>query len=751
MFFPLLAALIQDPAQAPAPTVTIPRIDAAVTVDGVLDEPVWAQATRLDGFHQYRPVDGRMAEQETTVLVWYSPTAIHFGIIAHDTDPSSIRATYTDRDKIGGEDRVRLYLDTFNDKRRASFFGVNGLGVQEDGLRSETGTSAGSLFGGQDDLNVDYLWDSKGRRTEQGYEVEIRIPFKSLQYAGAGPQAWGFNAVRYVQRSAYEDTWTDVRRANSSFLAQEGTLTGLEGMQRGLVFEAQPFVTAGWAGNRGADGTFTREDPEPSAGVNLQLATTTMAFDGTINPDFSQVESDVGLITVNERFDLFVPEKRPFFLKGIDLFSTPGNLIYTRRIADPYGGAKVTGKVGRNSIAYLGAVDEFKTADDAWFNLIRVRRDYGASSVLGLTYTDRIQGGAYNRLLEGDAHIVFAKLYFVEAQYGQSWTNLDDGAGTATDPIWKLTFDRTGRTWGFNYTINGIGQDFIAGSGFVPRTNIVTAHIFNRLSFYGAKGALLENFTVFFGPTWIYEYNGFVDNSPAEGEQEITFQFQLRGGWQLSAKPARSFTSFYLADYERLETAPGVPFIPPAGLDNLYTGQVSVSTPTYQLFNASASYQFGHAPLYAEGSEGTGSTLSASVNVRPSKTLRFEGRVAYASLHRVSDGSEYANSVIPRFKFEFQPSRPLFFRLITEYQSTRRSALQDPATGQVLLIDGVPVPARSDQGLRLDVLASYEPSPGTVAFLGYGSASITTDAWDFSTLQRQTDGFFLKLAYLFRR
>ena len=430
---------------------------------------------------------------------------------------------------------MRLYLDTFNDRRRAAFFGVNGLGVQEDGLRSETGTSAGSLFGGQDDLNVDYLWDSKGRRTERGYEVEVRIPFKSLQYAGSGPQDWGFNAVRYVQRSGYEDTWTDVRRANSSFLAQEGVLTGLEGMQRGLVFEAQPFVTAGWAGAQDAEGNFNRDDPEPSAGINLQLATTTLAFDGTVNPDFSQVESDQGLITVNERFALYVPEKRPFFLKGIDLFSTPGQLIYTRRIFDPIGGAKVTGKLGRNSIAYLGSVDDLG-ATDAWFSLLRVRRDLGENSVAGLTYTDRIEGSAYNRLVEGDAHIVFAKLYFVEAQYGQSWTSLDDGNGTVTDPIWKLTFDRTGRTWGFNYTINGIGTDFIAGSGFVPRNDIVTAHIFNRLSFYGAKGALLENFTTFFGPTWLYEYDGFTQNAPIEGNQEVTFQFTLRGGWELSAK-----------------------------------------------------------------------------------------------------------------------------------------------------------------------------------------------------------------------
>lgn len=750
MLLPILAALVQTPTQAPPPTVTIPRIEATVTVDGLLDEPVWAQAARLDGFHQYRPVDGRMAEQETIVLVWFSPTAIHFGIIAHDTDPSSIRATFTDRDKIDGEDRVRLYLDTFNDRRRAAFFGVNGLGVQEDGLRSETGTNAGQLFGGQDDLNVDYIWDSKGRRTERGYEVEVRIPFKSLQYAGSGPQEWGFNATRYVMRSGYEDTWTDVRRANSSFLAQEGILTGLEGMERGLVFEAQPFVTATWEGSKNEYGSFTRDDPEPSVGLNLQLATTTMAYDVTVNPDFSQVETDQGLITVNERFALFLPEKRPFFLKGIDLFATPGQLIYTRRIADPIGGVKVTGKVGRNSIAYLGSIDEVPD-HDAWFHLLRLRRDLGENSVAGLTYTDRVQGGAYNRLVEGDAHIVFAKLYFVEAQYGQSWTDLDDGAATATDPIWKLTFDRTGRTWGFNYAINGIGTDFIAGSGFVPRNDIVTAHIFNRLSFYGAKGALLENFTTFFGPTLYYSYHGFGEDAPIEGNQSVTLQFTLRGGWELSAQGERNFTDFDPAFYLGFETSPGVPYLPPERLTNLYTGTLSATTPTYKTFNASARTEFGHTPLFAEGSEGQGVSVSASLNLRPTTTLRIEGSVAYANLNRASDGSEFANSVIPRLKIEYQPSVPLFFRIITEYQSTRRAELRDPVTGDILLVGGVPSQPLSDQGLRVDLLASYEPSPGTVAFFGYGSASSTTDAFDFSTLQLQQDGFFVKLAYLFRQ
>jgi len=750
MLLHLLAALVQDP-QAPPPTVTIPRVDTSIAVDGVLDEPVWTQAARLSGFHQWRPVDGRPAEQETVVLVWYSATAIHFGIIAHDTDPSTIRATFTDRDRIDGEDRVRLYLDTFHDQRRAAFFGVNGLGVQEDGARSETGTSAGQLFGGEDDLNVDYLWDSKGRRTEQGYEVEVRIPFKSLQMSGTGPQEWGFNAVRYVMRSGYQDTWTDVRRANASFLAQEGTLAGLADLDRGLVFQAQPFVTGTWTGARAADGSWSRADPEPSAGLNLQLATTTLAFDGTVNPDFSQVESDVGLITVNERFALFIPEKRPFFLKDIDLFSTQNQLIYTRRIADPIGGAKLTGKLGATGVAYLGAVDEYPEGDDAWFNIFRVRRDLGASSVAGLTYTDRIQGGAFNRVLEGDAKIFFKTIYFVEGQYGRSWTDLDDGAGTATSPIWRLAVDRTGRTWGFNYSINGIGEEFIAGSGFVPRNNVVTASIFNRLAFYGAKGALLENFTVFFGPNWVYRYAGFGSNAPTEGSQEANLQFQLRGGWQIESRVERTFTEFDPMFYLGMETAPGVAYLPPGGLNDLYTGRLEVSTPTYRVFDAEAEVEFGHVPLYAEGSEGQGMSLEAGLNVRPSKVLRFQGSLAYVTLDRTSDGSAFAESVIPRFKVEYQPSVPLFFRVVAEYESTDQSALRDPATGNVLLVDGVPSTDGEDHGLRVDFLASYEPNPGTVAYFGYGATSTTTSAFDFGSLEQQADGFFVKLAYLYRR
>ena len=213
----------------------------------------------------------------------------------------------------------------------------------------------------------------------------------------------------------------------------------------------------------------------------------------------------------------------------------------------------------------------------------------------------------------------------------------------------------------------------------------------------------------------------------------------------------RDYTTFDPALYTGIETSPGNPFAPPPTLDNLFTNKFSVTTPTYQTFNASASFGFGEVPLYAEGSEGHGTSISATLNLRPTTTLRFEGSVVYQHLTRASDGSEFANSMIPRFKVEFQPSVPLFFRVVAQYQSTRRAALRDPVTGQILLVGGLPSTDTNSGALQVDWLASYEPSPGTVAFLGYGSTSATASAFDFSTLERQADGFFVKLAYLYRK
>lgn len=739
------------------PEVTIPRADAAAAVvDGRLNEAEWASAARLTGFSQLEPVDGRPAAERTEVLVWYAPDAIHFGIHAYDSDPASIRATNADRDAIDGEDNVVIYLDTFKDRRRAYVFAVNPLGVQQDGVRTEGAGSAGRMFGDGTDLSPDFLFESSGRVTVEGYVVELRIPFASLRFSAAAEQSWGINIERNVQRTGFKDTWTDVRRAGASFLAQAGTITGLRELERGVVFEAQPFLTASAVGARdAASGAFERHSPEPDAGVNLRIALRNLTLDATANPDFSQVETDEGQVTVNERFALFFPEKRPFFLEGIELFNTPGRLIYTRRIVDPIGGAKVTGKLGGFAVAHLTALDENVDAagNEALFNVTRLRRDIGASSIVGLTFTDRSIAGApdYNRVLAADTRIVFGRLYFVEAQLGGSWTR--DGSGpTRSAPVWQLTFDRTGRSWGFNYEVSGLGEDFQARAGFLPRSGIVSAHAFNRLSWYGADGALLETATLFFGPNRVWRHDAIRDGA-IEGDESASVRVRLRGGWNASVEVAREFVELAAADYAGYETETTTGLAPYAPLGRVTGPAISVElgTPTYQHFDASVFVERRRVAIFPEGSAGTGFGVSGSISLRPAPWARVEASTQLERIARERDGSEFARTLIPRLKVEVQPTRALFFRAITEYRSERRAALEDVRTGAPLWVDGEPSVRTELDALRVDLLASYEPTPGRAIFLGYGSSMERSPLLGPAELERMSDGFFLKVAYRFRR
>ena len=753
----LLLVALQDPGssrspQAPPPTAGIPRIEAEATVDGQLNEPAWEQAARLTGFRQYQPVDSRAAEQDTEVRVWYSPTAIHFGIIATDASPQSLRATVADRDNLGQEDRVTIFIDTFNDQRRAFMFGVNPRGAQEDGVRSEGQFTPGNISAGSVDLNPDYQWDSQGRVTETGYVVEVRIPFKSLRFPAGGPQTWGLNIVRVTQRTGYQDTWAVTRRANSSFLAQSGTITGLERMERGIVTEIQPFVTTALVGSRDpVGGTFEREDLDPSAGVNARLGFTNFSLDATVNPDFSTIESDEGQVTVNERFALFFPEKRPFFLEGIELFATPNRLVYTRQIGDPLGGAKFTGKFGRLATAYLAALDETPGEDEALFNIARARYDLGAASTAGFTYTDRIEGDDYNRVAAADAQIVFARLYFLEAQIGNSWTR--DGAATRDGLIGKLEFDRTGRSWGFNYRLNAIAPEFATRAGFVNRTGIVEGSAFNRLSWYGGRGATIENFTTFFGLNRLWDYDDFAVDGAIEGKEEVNADLALRGGWSVEGHAERGFVRFTpgtFAGYEVGEPGGPAPFIPADEVTSI-SGSLSLDTPTFQSFSASVNVGFGDAPIFAEAGEGHGFQFGAGLTLRPAASIRIDAGTQFVRLFRDRDDSEFARAIIPRVKAEFQPRRSLFFRFIGEYRAERQAALIDPESGNPILIGGLPASAIDLNVFRMDWLAAFEPTPGTALYFGYGSTLEDTGALSFSGLRRANDGFFLKAAYQIRR
>jgi hypothetical protein len=686
------------------------------------------------------------------------------GILAFDSVPGSVRATVAERDNISNDDWVRIYLDTFSDRRRAFIFGVNPLGVQEDGVQTEGGFSAGMTRGGggggmyggnfmsgQVDLSPDYQFDSKGTVTADGYVVELRIPFKSLRYPGGGPLKWGLNIQRKTQRTGRQDTWTDARRV-ASFLAQAGTMEGLHDLQRGVVTELQPFVTGSVDGARQDDGGYEYGTADIEPGANLRFGFTNISLDATVNPDFSQVETDATQVTVNERFALFYPEKRPFFLEGIELFATPNQLVYTRQIGDPIAGGKVTGKAGRTGIAFLSAPDDTGDAT-AWFNIARIRQDVGKDSLAGLTYTDRTASAGFNRVLAADARIVFKKLYYVLGQAGGSWTGRD--GTTLSSPMWQGEFDRTARTWGFNYKLTGFGEHFETQSGYVPRNNVVEGRASNRLTYYGARGARVESFSGFLSFNRIWEYATFGGAGAIEGGGSLNLNTALRGGWASSVSITRGFVYFDPDVYDGYEVPSpdgGLePMTVPDGVSN-WSGTYTLTTPVFQRFNTSVSVSYGGTAIFAEAADGSQFRATASLTLRPTQSLRVEASLVATRITRERDGSEYARSTIPRLKLEYQPRRSLFFRVVTEYQFNDRDALQDPTTGQPIHVGGVPVRGYETNGLRTDLLFSFEPTPGTVAFFGYG-ASLAKDPMAYMTpgYVRTSDGFFVKLAYMIRK
>ncbi|MGH7625961.1 MAG: DUF5916 domain-containing protein [Gemmatimonadaceae bacterium] len=748
--------------------VAIPRMDSAVVIDGSLAEPVWRSAALLTGFSQYRPVDGLPATDSTQVLVWYAHDAIYFGIRAFESH-GAVRATLADRDNIDTDDNVQILLDTYDDHRRALLFAVNPLGVQEDGVRSEGqdagaaggGGGANARFDGVVDLNPDFVWESRGHVTSWGYEVEVRVPFKSIRYQAANSQNWGLQVVREVQHSGYEDTWTPTVRANASFLIQAGRLMGLADLHRGLVMDLIPEFTTHVDGDSAGAGY--GYSTHPAVGGTLVWGmTSALSLSATAHPDFSQVEADVAQVTVNQRFALFYPEKRPFFLEGLERFDTPNRLIYTRQITQPDAGAKLTGKIGQTSVAYLAAVDQADSlsGNHPVFNVLRVRRDVGASSTLGLVYTDRLDGSSWNHVGGADARVLWGKFWFSQAQAVESWTR--DAAGVRRGTLWDLTFaDRTGRAYGNHFELQGVSPDFAAASGFVNRTGIVTARIFNRYSWYGSPGARVEQVTTTVSASPLWDYDDFQHLRGAiEGGFSNSWAATMRGGWTLSATVKDNLQRFDSVDYRGYHVAGATDtsaFVLPHGLYNLMSGDVGLSTPNRAL-TASVNIGYGQSVIFAEAAEGRETTGQLDVAWRPTPLWRVSTSWVHDRITRARDGSEFAVANIPRLQVEYQLRRSIFLRYIGQYVAQRQTALVDPGTGAPLLLaDSASVTGYTSLGaivsnqFQNDVLLSYKPTPGTVFFLGYGALFSEPEAFAFGRgLQRTSDGFFLKVSYLFR-
>ena len=750
--------------------VQAPRITGEeIVVDGFLDEEVWSKAALFSGFSEYLPVDGRAATDSTHVLAWYSPTAIHFGIRAFEIH-GEVRATLADRDKIGGDDYIQIVLDTYNDQRQAVLIGVNPLGQQSDGVLrdSERGGMFNSSAGAfNTDLSPDYVYESKGRLTEHGFEIEIRIPFKSLRYQSDLVQNWGFNVIRKVQHSGYSSTWTRVLQGEASFLAQNGTLADLTDLRRGLVLDINPEVTG--TSNRGAGNAKFDNDLRDPLGLNVRWGVSNnVTLNGTVNPDFSQVEADVAQIQFDPRNAVFVPEKRPFFLDGIELFRSPTTLIYTRRIANPLSAVKLTGKTGGTNIAVLSAIDnkaQYLTDLDArYFNALRVGYDLGGQSTIGLTYTDKVDGNNWNRVAAFDGRAVFSKIYSITYQAGMSFTG-DSGAAVSA-PMWRFVASAATRRNGLSFTSRAFHHDFNAESGFVGRVGIAQMTIVPRRTWFGPEGAFVESFSggLTFDGTW--DYDRFTRGTgPNDRKLHFNTGYSFRGGWSGGTSvfyesfkyPEELYTNYFIE--RRDGTGSPIDTVAYTGTNRLVNLGFwsSLNTPQLNSFSGSLFVVAGRDDNFFEWAPADIFFATLRLNWNPTDQLRFNLLYNHQQYIRVDDRSNVGLRRVPRLKAEYQVTPSIFVRLVGQYDSNYRDALRDNSrTDDPILIKNSSTgefsrtTERRSNNIRFDWLFSYRPGPGTVFFFGYGSSLSEPETYKFQDLQRNADGFFIKLSYLFR-
>jgi hypothetical protein len=289
--------------------------------------------------------------------------------------------------------------------------------------------------------------------------------------------------------------------------------------------------------------------------------------------------------------------------------------------------------------------------------------------------------------------------------------------------------------------------------GFVNRNDVITARFFNRFSWYGARGRLVEQFSLFINPRRIWEYEqSYGNGGPIEGQDRINFDVRVRGNWNVTGAVTRNFFWFDPAAYEGLVVgAPDGPaFVPAEKVSNLFAGNASVTTPPWRKFDASVTVSYGEVPIFAEAGTGTELRTTAAVGLRPTKSLRASIGLTATRIER-SLGGEFAHTALPRLTLEYQPVRQLFFRAFVEYRDDQRETLVDPVTGAPLYLDGAPAGGLDFRGVRTDFLAQYLPSPGTVAYIGYATNFDNQYAGYGSDVTQSQDRFFVKVAYLFRR
>lgn len=730
----VLLALLTAPAQGTDTTLAqrkapldVPRASSPITIDGVLDEPAWQDARRTLLDYETSPAENIPARAQTEAFITYDDEQLYIAFIAHDPDPSKIRAHLSDRDGMFQDDFVGVILDTFNDERRGFEFFVNPLGVQGDLFQDDIRQN--------EDASFDAIWESEGRITDDGYFVEMAIPFRSLRFRNIeGPKVWGVEFLRtYPRGERHQFRAYKADRDLACFLCEFQKYRGFEGADPGNNIELTPTVTAVSTRARpDYNAPFLDRETDVEPGMDFRWGITpNVILNATLNPDFSQVEADSAQLDVNNQFALFFPERRPFFLEGQDLFDEVFGLVYTRNIADPDYGGKVTGKEGDHAFAAFVTDDQitnlifpgaqgndFNSFDFASHNAAaRYRYDLGSNSALGVIATKRDGDGYSNSVEAVDGVWRFTESDKLTAEYAQSSseyslqmaTDYDQPLNAFNDDAWHLEYNRNVREYFLYADYTDIGTDFRADLGFVPQVGYDKWVTGGGYVWFGEEDAWYRRLQV----------NGDFDRTHDAAGQELETELEAYVSYSGEMQ-----SHVELGGIRRRQFYDGVMYY--QNLQSLYaefkpSGSVSVG----------GYFRAGDAIDYANSRAAQQLLLDPWVQLRLGRHLYIQLDPTFERLNVLGDTLYTARLVDLRTTWQFNTRMSI--RWIAQYRHVTR----DPA----LYLDSVD---RKSRNWANQLLFSYKLNPRTLLYAGISNGFRSVDQ---DPLDEQAQTLFLKLSY----
>jgi hypothetical protein len=669
------------------------------------------QLTEISGFTQQVPMDGRPATERTVVYVGHTSATLYVAFMCFDDHASLIRRHLARRENILTDDNVSVLLDPFQDRRRGILFSVNPVGVQADAAWTDNSGT---------DYSYDQVWDSEGRVTKEGWMAMIAIPFRSLRFRPVSSD-WGVVFMRNFPRNSETDYWPRVTSRISGTLSQEGTLRGIEGVTGSHNIQINPY---GLAQNEKTlldldpfNPYFSQRTFEGTAGGEVKaIVKDSIIFDATINPDFSDVESDQPQFTVNQRFPVYFPELRPFFLENANYFSTPNQLVYTRNIVRPEYGARITGKVGHTNIGVFAIDDrapgETVTVGDplygqrAGFFVGRVAQDFGKDLTIGTIYTDEEFGGGWNRIGGFDFTWRADQKWTLMGQAVESSTkqSRSDSAATvfpsgySAGPASYFQVQRSGHAFNLeeDYTDNSTG--FQTEVGFIQVTDIRADHSHATYQWFPKHSAvqsfgLETNQQVAFDHQGnrVYHYSQFdpfvllprnIVLAPLVGQNSDTVGPQ--DGYAVSQNI--NFTENYGGFIAR-----GAPWT-----------EFSFNVVAQRAGNVNYNPLPGSAPALLHQD-----FVQALVTFQPIRQLTDDNTYLLDRDFNAHDGQFVYESQVMRTKLNYQFTRAFSARVIVEYDSTLANPLQTSLS--------------RTKEVQTQALFTWLPHPGTAIYVGYNN------------------------------